>query len=723
MAQSSDQLVNTALFSFETDAINQPGADTGLLALLQVAKDFQIPVESDQLFHATGKPGETFESRDIIRQAQRLGLVGQETTLRQLAGGYEATFILMKGNVFLTASWHDSGQLQITHPVTLKTKVLALDHFSINNPVILFKKNLDISTEPQKKSTFAQYVPLLMKHRRSMIKILAASLVIQAFALISPKVFQVIIDKVLVNRAIDTLEVVALVLIAMAIYEPVMHFIRSTLFSHLSSCLSSEMLSQIYRHLLFLPMSFFQKMQSGNLMARLRELDHVRNFLAGSALMSVVDLMFLSVFLGVMFLYSKSLAWVVLATVVIIFIVWLLIAPFFQKRVEKSYQIHADNVGFLTESVTGIETIKSTATNAHFKQGWQERLSVELLAGLRMKLFAIIASQGVVLIQKLSTAVILWIGTTLVMTNKLSVGELVAFNMLASHVTLPILRIAQLWQDLQQSRTALKRLGIILDAKKETTLSAGKSSLTHIEGRLCFKQVSFRYADNTREILTKLSFDLEAKTCLGITGQSGSGKSSISKLIQKLYKPQSGQILIDDVDLTMADTATLRRQLGIVLQENRLFNATIRENIIVSNPCVSEEKFNEAVQLSGVDRMVSSMDNGFNTEAGEQGSKLSGGQKQRVAIARALINDPSIVIFDEATSALDYESEQVVLECIQKIKAQRTLIIISHRLNALTLCDNVIALSHGSIIEQGTHTELLALNGYYAKLCHLQSDC
>ncbi len=705
------------------DEVYEPNQDSGLLALVRIASKFGQPIEPEQLLHDLGKSFCAVTEIDILRHAEALGMVAEKRHASSLPYDSGVDFIVYHSDQFYYGK-QQGVSLQLTCPVTDIEKRLSSEEAS-KLDVILFKKQPTKAGSSYRKAKagnhLSHYLPLLGKHKSALKKVLLASIVIQAMALAMPKAFQVVIDTVLVNKTIDTLHVVALVLVVIAIYEPALHFIRSTIFSHLSSSLSAVLFSDLFKKLLQLPLSFYQKHQAGHLTARLRELDHVRNFLAGSALMSVIDLLFVGVFLSILFYYSVPLASVLLAALVFIFVFWLALTPFFQRRVDAQYQQHADNVGFLTESIAGVETIKTSATQHHFNSKWQEKLSGEIKAGFRVKLFSIGAGQGIVLIQKMASAVILWLGTYQVIEGNLSVGELVAFNMLAAHVTLPILRLAQLWQDLQQCKTALGRLSLFLDEKPEPRLQSGQTSLAGLQGKVEFSDVIFRYHKEGAEVLSRINFTLSANSCLGITGHSGSGKSTITALLQKLYLPNAGQIYIDDVDLSMIDSASLRRQMGVVLQESKLFNATIRENIIAKLPTATKAQLDRALKLSGVETMLTDLPQGLETEVGEGGEKLSGGQRQRVAIARAILHEPRIVIFDEATSALDYESEQAVLSCIQQLKERCSLIIVSHRLNALKGCDTILTLSKGSVVESGDHETLMKADGYYASLYTLQT--
>jgi ATP-binding cassette subfamily B protein RtxE len=501
-----------------------------------------------------------------------------------------------------------------------------------------------------------------------------------------------------------------------------MTFIRNFIFAHVASCVNSELSVRLFRHLVHLPLGYFGDRQTGEIIARVRELDHIRNFLTGSALMMVLDLAFVGVFLAVMYGYAPQLATITLISLFVFVALWMCVAPLLRVRVEQEYERNAENTAFLTEAVTGIETIKSLGYNARFRNDWEERLASQLKASFRSAMIGNWAGGGIGLIQKIFSALILWFGVHLVLDGELSVGQLVAFNMLSGHVTMPILRLAQIWQDFQHTGISIKRIGDILNERSENAAGAAKATLAKVQGSIELRKVTFRYSDEGREVLRRLDLKIEAGQKLGITGLSGSGKSTITKLVQRLYVPQSGQILVDGTDLAMVDPSTLRRQIGVVLQENFLFNGSISENILIANPSATQADVERVCHAAGASSFIEDLQYGYDTPVGERGGNLSGGQRQRIAIARALISDPAILIFDEATSALDYESEATIIKQLPEILKGRTALMIAHRLNSMQTCDRIIVMEKGEIIEDGTHDSLLSLdNGRYAQLWTLQT--
>jgi ATP-binding cassette, subfamily B, bacterial HlyB/CyaB len=524
-----------------------------------------------------------------------------------------------------------------------------------------------------------------------------------------------------VHRGFTTLDVICVGMLLISVFEVVLGGLRTHLFSHTTNRIDVELGARLFRHLLALPLAYFEARRVGDSVARVRELENIRNFLTGQALTSVLDLLFTFVFLAVMSYYSGWLTLIVVLSLPCYFLISALITPVLRSRLNEKFNRGAENQAFLVESINGIQTLKAMAVEPQMMRQWDNQLAAYVSAGFRVSRLANLGSQSVAFVNKLVTVLTLWFGARFVIDGTLSVGQLIAFNMLAGRVAAPVIRLAQLWQDFQQTGISVARLGDILNTRTEVS-AASRAQLPAIRGEIEFDQAVFRYRPDGPEVLRGVSLAIRAGEVVGIVGRSGSGKSTLTKLAQRLYVPERGRVLIDGVDLALADPAWLRRQIGVVLQDNMLFNRSIRDNIALTDPGMPMEAVLHAAKLAGAHDFIVELPEGYDTLVGEHGSTLSGGQRQRIAIARALVTNPRILIFDEATSALDYESERVIQQNMQAICKARTVIIIAHRLSAVRHADRIIAMDRGQIVEQGKHGDLVGKSdGYYARLHALQS--
>ncbi|MDH5669349.1 MAG: type I secretion system permease/ATPase, partial [Nitrospira sp.] len=454
----------------------------------------------------------------------------------------------------------------------------------------------------------------------------------------------------------------------------------------------------------------------GDTVARVRELEHIRQFLTSNSVTVVLDLFFTAVFLAVMWFYSPALTMVVGASLPLYAILSVAITPAIRARLHEKFNRGAENQAFLVEAISGIQTVKAMAVEPPLQRRWDEQLAGYVRASFRATSLMLIASQTATGIQKITTVAVLWVGAYRVIAGDLSIGQLIAFNMLAAQVTGPLLRLVNLWQEFQQVGISVQRLGDVLNTQPEPSYNPNRTTLPQVTGRVSFEEVTFRYRPDGTEVLRKVSFTVAPGQVIGLVGRSGSGKSTIAKLIQRLYVPERGRIVVDGVDLAQVDPAWLRRQVGVVLQENVLFNRSVRDNIALTDPGVSMERVIQAATLAGAHEFILELAEGYDTMIGEHGCSLSGGQRQRLAIARALIADPRILIFDEATSALDYESEAVIQRNMAQIAKGRTVFIIAHRLSTVRPAHRIYVIDRGEIVEEGSHEELLRIGGFYARL-------
>lgn len=585
--------------------------------------------------------------------------------------------------------------------------------------LILFTSRASLAGELA-RFDFTWFIPAIVKYRRLLGEALLVSFVLQLFALVTPLFFQVVMDKVLVHRGFTTLDVIAGGLTVVVLFEVTLTALRSYVFAHTTSRIDVELGARLFRHLLDLPLAYFQARRMGDSVARVRELENIRSFLTGNAVTLVLDLLFSVVFIAVMFLYSGWLTLIVVLSLPMYVLLSLIYTPVLRARLHEKFNRGAENQAFLVETISGIDTVKSMAVEPHWTRKWDNQLAAYVASSFRTATVGTLANGGVTLISKLVTVATLYLGAKLVIEGQLTVGQLIAFNMLAGQVAQPVMRLAQLWTDFQQTGISVQRLGDILNTRTE--VAGNKGALPPLAGRVTFDGVFFRYRPESPEVLKNISLGIAPGEVIGIVGRSGSGKSTLTKLIQRLYVPERGRVLVDGMDLALADSGSLRRQIGVVLQENVLFTRSIRDNIALADPGAPLEAVIQAAKLAGAHEFILELPEGYDTLVGEHGSTLSGGQRQRIAIARAMMTNPRILIFDEATSALDYESERVIQNNMKAICRGRTVIVIAHRLSAVRESNRILVMDHGQIVESGTHVELLRHEaGHYARLHRLQT--
>jgi subfamily B ATP-binding cassette protein HlyB/CyaB len=696
--------------------------DPGLVSLVILLRVHGIGAEAEQIRHRCGTA--QIGITEMLRCAKELGLKAsaRRTKWKWLAGTPLPGIAALRDGGFLILGKTADDKVLVHRPGMERPETMTRAEFEAiwDGRLVLMTRRASLA-DLSRRFDITWFLGAIHKYRRLLGEVLVASFFLQLFALVSPLFFQVVIDKVLVHRSMSTLDVLVVGLVAIATFETMIGILRTYLFAHTTNRIDVELGARLFRHLVALPIAYFQARRVGDSVARVRELENIRQFLTGSALTLVIDLFFTFVFLAVMFYYSPLLTFVVLAAFPFYIAISAGATPLFRRRLNEKFKRGSENQAFLVETVTGVETLKAMAVEPQMQRRWEEQLAGYVASSFRVVSLGNTASQSVQYINKLAIAGILYFGAKLVIEGNLSVGELVAFNMLASRVSMPVLRLAQMWQDFHQARISVDRLGDILNTAPEPTFNRGRAALPAIRGQVTFEHVAFRYRVDAAEVLHDVNFDVQPGQVVGIVGSSGSGKSTLAKLIQRLYVPESGRVLVDGADLTMVDLAWLRRQIGVVLQENVLFNCSVRDNIALVDPTISMERVIAASSLAGAHDFVLELPEGYDTIVGERGSSLSGGQRQRIAIARALISDPRILIFDEATSALDYESERIIQENMKQITAGRTVFIIAHRLSAVRRADRIITIERGRIVEDGNHDELIRSNGRYAKLHYLQA--
>lgn len=702
---------------------------SGLQALCLVARLHQVASEPAALAHKLGLgPSSSLSVDHLLQAARHLGLKAKRQRIAAdrlsltplpaialMADGSAAVLAQCDGQRVLLQRF--SAEASASTPPLIEPIERFEEQWSGDLILVASRASL---VGDLRSFDFSWFIPSLVRHRRLLLEVLAVSLLLQLFGLISPLFFQVVMDKVLVHHASSTLNVLVIGLCVVVVFESALTTLRTYVFSHTTSRIDVELGARLYRHLLQLPLDYFQARRVGDTVARVRELEQIRSFLTGNALTLILDLAFSIIFIGMMFLYSVPLTLVVLVTLPIYAGISLTLVPILRQRLDEKFVRGAENQALLVESVTAVQTVKAGALEPQMARRWDDQLAAYVSASFRAANVSSLGREAIQLTSKLASAGLLWLGAHQVMDGVLTVGMFVAFNMFANRVSQPVLRIAQMWSDFQQTGLSMRRLADVLDTRTET-LSNGAAAVPTLQGHVQLDKVTFRYRPEAQPVLHELSLTLRTGEVLGVVGRSGSGKSTLAKLVQRLYVPEQGRVRVDGLDLALIDPAALRRQIGVVLQENQLFNRSVRENIAIADPAAPMDRVIAAAKLAGAHEFISELPEGYDTSVGEQGARLSGGQRQRIAIARALFTNPRILIFDEATSALDYESEAAVQANMADICRGRTVIIIAHRLSAVRPAHRIIALHEGRVVESGTHSELIQLGGLYAHLWRLQA--
>lgn len=567
---------------------------------------------------------------------------------------------------------------------------------------------------PQKRFGLDWFLPAIKRHRRVLIEVFVASFFVQLFALANPLMIQVIIDKVIVQKSIDTLHVLGILLLVLSIFEAVLGSLRTYLFVDTTNRIDMSLGSEIIDHLLRLPLRYFERRPVGELATRINELENIRSFLTGTALTVVLDAIFSVIYIIVMFIYSWLLALVSLVTIPLFVLLAVVASPIIRDQLRVKAERNAETQSYLVEVVSGIQTVKAQNMELRARWQWQQRYGRYVSAGFKTVLTSTTAGSASNFLNQLSGLLVLWVGAYLVLKNQLTLGQLIAFRIIAGYVTSPLLRLAQLWQNFQEIGLSLERLSDIVDSAPEADeVDRQNIPMPAIKGVVKFDDVSFRFGKSGPYQLNNVELEFPSGSFVGIVGQSGSGKSTLMKLLPRLYDLESGRILIDGYDISKVELYSLRRQIGIVPQEPLLFEGTIQENIAITCPDASPDEIIRAAQIAAAHDFIMNLSNGYNTPVGERGASLSGGQRQRIAIARTVLQNPRMLILDEATSALDYDSERRVCLNLAEVFNDRTVFFITHRLSTIKNADIIVLMDKGSPVEIGKHEELMALRGRY----------
>lgn len=708
----------------ETDVLT---GGSGLWALSAVAIKHRVQLDRAALAHDLALGGRPALTGDIVRAAKSSGLTTQVlrgASKQQLAQTPVPAILRMQDGQYVILGQradqdYEIFRFEMPQPVRCTLDELAQKW---SGEIILVTGTTETGADAAPPQFgIGWFIPIFWRHKRTLIHILTASLFVHLLALATPIFMQVIIDKVLVHESASTLMVISVSLALLGLFHAMLQYLRSYAINHMTSRLDVELSSRVFSHLLKLPMAYYERSAAGQIVARVREIDRIRAFLTGQATTVALDILFAVGFLLFLTAYSLRLTLIVVISIPIYVLVGALIRPQLRSRMKQRFAKDAQSQQFLVECVVGTHTVKSNAIEPLTQTQWDEKRIGFAEQAFHANTLGNLALVSFQYVGALTTAAILFFGARAVMSGELTIGGLVAFNMIAGQIAGPIIRLSQLWQEYQQVQVSVSRLGDIMNSAPETQHGA-LVNLPPMRGAISFRNVSFRYSDSAPEVLRDLSLDIPAGQVIGIVGSSGCGKSTLAKLTQRLHLPQQGQILIDGINIATVHPAWIRRQSGVVLQETLLFNRSIHENIAIAAPYMTREHVIEMAQLAGAHEFITKLPRGYDTMIEERGTSLSGGQRQRIAIARALATNPRILILDEATSALDYESEVIIQANLREIVRDRTVIIIAHRLSTVRHCDRIVGMADGRIVEDGTHDELLSREGgVYRHLWRLQS--
>lgn len=692
--------------------------DSGIQSLLIVMQFLKVHLTKEQMDNLIQKGEKPIDEVDILK-------VCKEVKLKAKIAAADCNKIKKinlpvitkdkQGHFFIVAKI-EKDQAMIFDPMLPKPQAMSLEELEEkwNGKAIYITQKGVLDKEAV--FGFKWFIPTILKFKKEFIQVLIAAFTVQVIGLFTPIMTQVVVDKVLTHRAMSTLYVLTIGLLVSYIFEFVLGLAKNYVFTHTTNRIDVMLSSKLFHHLFALPLKYFESRRVGETVARVRELDQIRSFLTGTPLSSLLDLLFVIVYIVVLFVYNVPLTFVVIASIPVFAVVSIVVTPLFKTRLDEKFNAGAESQSFLVESITGVQTVKSYALEKKLEKQWGDLQAEYVKASYKTSMVAASANSTGQFVQRVFDLLILYLGTLQVIKGNFTVGQLVAFRMLAGRVSGPVLRFVQLWQEYQKSALSVKRIGDIFHAVPEPSVDLKKVALPKIDGKIAFEKVRFRYRLDAPEAIRNMDFEIEPGTMVGIVGRSGSGKSTISKLVQRLYTPEAGKITVDGIDISLADPVWLRQQIGVVLQENFMFNGTVSENIAIHTNGATMEQIMEAAKIAGAHDFILDLQEGYDTIIGEKGVGLSGGQKQRIAIARAIINNPRILIFDEATSALDYESESIIQKNLKSICEGRTVLIIAHRLSTLKEADKIMVVDKGEIVEYDTQENLLAQKGLYYHL-------
>lgn len=699
--------------------------DATLACFQMLAKQLDLPFRRDAIEKALRDRLRRSEAPNLQlcgQLAASLGLhvVGAQVPAAQ-ACRLQTPALVPWGDSFAVITASNAAGLRLASPsegwITLNPNQI-LERYANGIELLLLDRT---ATTPEQRFGFSWFWPALRRYRGILVQVLLASFVVQLFSLANPLLIQVIIDKVISQRSMDTLQVLGIALVVVTLFEGLIGSLRTFLFTETTNRIDTRLGAEVIDHLLRLPLNYFDRRPVGELGTRIAELEKIRNFLTGQALTTLLDAAFSIIYIIVMAFYSWVLTIVALAVIPIQVSLTVLGAPLFRRQYRQAATENARTQSHLVEVLTGIQTVKSQNVELVSRWKWQDLYGRYVSRTFEKTITGTALTETSQVLQKLSQLLVLWVGASLVLQGELSLGQLIAFRIISGYVTQPLLRLSSIWQNIQELKVSFERLADVVDTPEESSESDKKNiPLPPIHGDVMFEDVNFSFNPSSPLVLKNVTLHVQAGTFVGVVGQSGSGKSTLMKLLPRLYTPSQGRILVDGLDISKVELYSLRRQIGIVPQDPLLFSGTVAENIALTDPDAPSDSIVNAAKIASAHEFIMELPSGYSTDVGERGSGLSGGQRQRLAIARTLLSNPKLLVMDEATSALDYDTERRVCENIRESLHDCTVFFITHRLSTIRRADLIVMMHQGAIVEKGTHEELIALKGRYYALYRQQ---
>jgi ATP-binding cassette subfamily B protein len=699
--------------------------DETLACFQMLARLLELPYRRDaieKVLRDKLRRGQAIDLQLCGQIAAMLGLLVSGARVPAAAATRLITPCLMAwGESFAVVTMSNGAGIRLASPaegwVDLTPAELA-ERYPEGLDVLLLERSI---TTPEQKFGPNWFWPALKRYRGMLLQVLLASFVVQLFSLANPLLIQVIIDKVITQRSLDTLQILGIALVVVTLMEGVIGSLRTFLFTDTTNRIDLRLGAEVIDHLLRLPLNYFDRRPVGELGTRIAELEKIRNFLTGQALITLLDAAFSVIYIIVMFLYSWLLTIIALAVLPIQVGMTLLGAPLFRRQYRQAAEENARTQSHLVEVLTGIQTVKAQNVEMVSRWKWQDFYGKYISRSFEKTITGTAVTESSQVLQKLSQLLVLWVGAALVLKGELTLGQLIAFRIISGYVTQPLLRLSSIWQNIQELRVSFERLADVVDTPEESSL-ADKANipLPPVHGDVVFDNVSFCFGPGQPEVLTNIQLHVQPGTFVGIVGQSGSGKSTLMKLLPRLYSPTKGRILVDRYDIDKVELYSLRRQIGIVPQDPLLFSGTISDNIALTNPEAPSEDIVRAATIAAAHDFIMELSAGYSTMIGERGASLSGGQRQRIAIARTLLSKPKLLVLDEATSALDYDTERIVCDNLRQELHDATVFFITHRLSTIRRADLIVMMHQGAIVETGSHAELMELRGRYYALYRQQ---